>query len=297
VIGLQANVVERRKQAEGGVLWRIWPNEAIAALPGLRAGLVINRNRDHAWEQALAKKTAERRIAVSASFAETHDGYSLVLQDEDGITAIATVAFDKQAAQHPAEAEASVREHLARFGNTDFALQQLAINWSQPWFVPSSVLNKLRREAVARLEAARLAAYRRLPRKPVAEPPAIYPEESLSYLANVFNHAARSFYAKHGVKLIEAAYEQHEETGDVSLMITRHCIRYSLNLCPKQARGVTGVHGKVRAEPMTLVNGSERLTLKFDCKACEMHVMGRIKKHILKTPPPSAVPVTLDQAV
>ena len=30
---------------------------------------------------------------------------------------------------------------------------------------------------------------------------------------------------------------------------------------------------------MTLVNGSERLTLKFDCKACEMHVMGKMKKN------------------
>jgi len=26
---------------------------------------------------------------------------------------------------------------------------------------------------------------------------------------------------------------------------------------------------------MTLVNGADRLTLRFDCKACEMHVVGR----------------------
>ena len=48
--------------------------------------------------------------------------------------------------------------------------------------------------------------------------------------------------------------------------------------------------GQVRAEPMTLVNGYERLTLKFDCRACEMHVIGKIKKHIQKTPPPTTVP-------
>ena len=29
---------------------------------------------------------------------------------------------------------------------------------------------------------------------------------------------------------------------------------------------------------MTLVNGKERLTLRFDCKACEMHVVGKMKK-------------------
>ncbi len=108
----------------------------------------------------------------------------------------------------------------------------------------------------------------------------------------MYNSSARAFYAKHGVKLIAAAYEVHEETGEVPLMITRHCIRYSLSLCPKQAKGVIGVQGQVRAEPMTLFNGSEKLRLEFDCKACEMHVIGKIKQHILKTPPPTVVPVT-----
>ena len=59
-------------------------------------------------------------------------------------------------------------------------------------------------------------------------------------------------------------------------MITKHCLRYSHSLCPKEAKGwVKGVN----AEPMVLVNGKERLTLKFDCKACEMHVMGKAKKN------------------
>jgi len=43
---------------------------------------------------------------------------------------------------------------------------------------------------------------------------------------------------------------------------------------------------------MTLINGSERLRLEFDCRACEMHVMGRMKKHILKSAPPTVVPIT-----
>jgi putative protease len=128
-------------------------------------------------------------------------------------------------------------------------------------------------------------------RKASVEPPAQYPEETLSFLSNVYNSAARDFYAKHGVKLIAAAYEAHEEAGEVPLMITRHCIRYSLSLCPRQAKGVIGVQGQVRAEPMTLVNGTERLRLEFDCRKCEMHVMGKMKKHILKMPSPTAVPL------
>ena len=119
-----------------------------------------------------------------------------------------------------------------------------------------------------------------------------YPEESLSYLANVYNVAARAFYSRHGVKLIAAAYEAHEETGEVPVMITKHCLRFSFNLCPKQAKGVQGVQGQVRAEPMTLINGTERITLKFDCKPCEMHVMGTMTKSILRTLPPSSMPPT-----
>ncbi len=287
VIGLQANVVERKGKA-----WRIFPNEPMHTLKGLRPGIIISRNRDHAWEQALAKKSAERKIGVSATFAETAQGFSLTLQDEDGITATANITLDKQPAQQPEQAEKSLREQLDRFGSSDFELATPTIDWTQPWFVPSSALNKLRRDAVEQLEAARLKACARPPRKAAVEPPAKYPEASLSYLANVYNTAARAFYAKHGVKLIEAAYEAHEEAGEVSLMITRHCIRYSMSLCPKQARGVIGVQGQVRAEPMMLVNGSEKLRLEFDCRKCEMHVIGRAKKHVLKSPPTSDVPVT-----
>jgi putative protease len=108
----------------------------------------------------------------------------------------------------------------------------------------------------------------------------VYPEDTLTYLANVFNQKAHDFYAKHGVKVIGAAYESQEEEGEVSLMITKHCVRWSMSLCPKQAKGVTGVQGTVKAEPMQLINGKEKLTLRFDCKPCEMHVVGKLKTQV-----------------
>ncbi len=284
VVGLQANVVER--VADGH--WRVRPNEPMHSLPGLRPGVAISRNRDHAWEQALGRKSAERHIDVRATFTDTHDGFALTLRDSDDIAATATLACDRQLAQNVEQAAASLREQLGRFGNTDFVLRDLTNECRQAWFVPTSVANTLRRAAVEQLVAARHAAYRRPLRRPASEPPATYPEETLSYLANVYNQAARAFYARHGVKLIAAAYESHAEPGDVSLMITKHCLRYSFSLCPKQAKGVTGVQGQVRAEPMVLVNGNERLRLEFDCKACEMHVIGKMKKHIRNTAPPTA---------
>ncbi len=282
VVGTQANRVKRTNDD----LWRIWPNDPVEALPGLRAGLTINRNRDQSWEQALTKESAERRIDVDALFTETADGFSLTLTDSDGIGATVGLASEKQPAKDPAGAETSLREQLRRLGSTDFSLRDFRVAWTQPWFVPNSAANQLRRDAVAALEVARLATYERPLRRQPAELPMPYPEESLSYLANVYNSAARKFYERHGVKLIAAAYEAHEEAGEVSLMITKHCLRHAFSLCPHQAKGVTGVQGQVRAEPMTLINGNERLTLTFDCRACEMHVMGKIKPHILASPPP-----------
>ena len=41
----------------------------------------------------------------------------------------------------------------------------------------------------------------------------------------------------------------------------------------------TGIGTKVKAV-MTLINGNEKLILKFDCKACEMHVVGKMKKGV-----------------
>ncbi len=288
VVGVQINVAEHLR----GNIWRIQPNERISNLPGLRPGTAISRNRDHAWELALTKKSAERLIFVNASFSETPTGFALTLEDEDGIQASAEADFDKQSARDPDQAEAALTDQLNRFGNTGFSLAACTVEWQQPWFVPASLLNRLRRDAVEKLWVVRTENYVRKQRKSAVEPPVPYPEETLSYLANVYNQAARDFYAKHGVKVIAAAYESHEEPGEVSLMITKHCLRYSFSLCPKQAKGITGVQGQVRAEPMVLVNGDERINLRFDCRACEMHVMGKMKKHILKTPPPSSVPIT-----
>lgn len=286
LVGLQTNRVEALK---GQGRWRIFPKDPMAGFKDLRAGVEVNRNRSMEWVRTLEKKSAERHIGVWMKLQESPNGLALHLTDEDGHSAQASVSVVLQAAKDPSQADTKLREQLGRLGDTLFQPLDIALELSQPWFVPASVLNQLRREAVERLEAARAAALTRLPRAQPVEPPVPYPEDTLSYLANVYNHKARDFYAKHGVQVIAAAYESQEEEGEVSLMITKHCVRYSLSLCPKQAKGVTGVQGTVRAEPMQLINGKEKLTLRFDCKPCEMHVVGKIKRSVLNQTP--AVPL------
>jgi putative protease len=292
VVGVQANRAEKTGEGEEGAIWRIWPNERLADLPGLKAGITLHRNRDHDWELALTKKSADRRVGVWLKLVDTPDGLALTATDEDGISVTALAAIALEPAQQADKALAGLRDNLGKLGNTMFTLQGVELAISQPWFVPASVINGLRRSAIESLDIARVAAWPRPERKPEVVPPVPYPETSLSYLANVYNDAARQFYTRHGVQLIDAAYEAHQEAGEVSLMITKHCLRFSYNLCPKQAKGVKGVQGQVKAEPMTLKTGDDTYTLRFDCKPCEMHVVGKMKKHIFNAPPPSSVPVS-----
>jgi hypothetical protein len=228
-------------------------------------------------------------MGVWMQLAETSSGLQLSLTDEAGHTGTAQMSIAWQAPKDSAQAEEKLKTALGKLGDTLFEPLDVQVALPRPWFVPPSQLNALRRDAVQALEVARAQGLHRLPRAVPVSPPVAYPEDTLTYLANVLNQKARDFYAKHGVKVIDAAYESQEELGEVSLMITKHCVRFSLSLCPKQAKGVTGVQGTVKAEPMQLINGKEKLTLRFDCKPCEMHVVGKIKKSVLNAVPESPV--------
>jgi putative protease len=277
LVGLRVNTVEGK---------RLYPNEMPV---DIRSNTTVYRNRDHAFMRLLEKDSGARKIALQIIFAETSNGFALCVTDETGLSATVQTMAKKLRADNVEKAENSLRDNLSKLGSTDFTVDEIYIQTSQAWFLPASVINNLRRDAIEQLQNVRQAAYQRPPRKAETEPPAIFPEDTLSYLANVYNQKARAFYQKHGVKLIAKAYEANEELSEVPVMITKHCLRFSHGLCPKEAKGVIGVQGTVTAEPMTLINGNDRFTLKFDCKPCEMHVMGTIRKPVIKMGPPQTL--------
>ena len=269
--GLRINTAEHV-----GSGYRLFPSLTDGKLPAdLRPGTTVYRNHDQDFERQLEKKSAERRIPLRMRLEETDTGFTLYLADESGITAAATLTHAKEAAQNPERALTALHESLGKLGNTIYAASAIDLALSVPWFIPASALNALRREAIEALDAARQAAWRRPPCRPAVIPPVPYPGEALTYLGNVYNQRARAFYERHGIKLIEPAFESGQENittaGEVSLMITKHCLRYSFNLCPKQVKGI-------RPDPLILSNGNDKLTLRFDCKQCEMHVVGRPKR-------------------
>jgi len=290
VVGFRANIAEPKgefeEDGEKRYRYRVEPNEMPAGLHQLRPNHPLNRNLDHNWQQALLKTSSERRIGLTWAARLREAQLEVTATSEEGISASVTLPGPFGVANKPEQALDTLRDLLGQLGTTEYHATDIQLDAPQAFFIPNSQLKALRREVIEALTAARVAAHPRGGRKAETTPPPVYPDAHLSFLANVYNQKARDFYHRHGVKLIDAAFEAHEETGEVPVMITKHCLRFSFNLCPKQAKGVTGV--KTKVAPMQLIHGDEVLTLKFDCKPCEMHVVGKIKGHILGLPQPGS---------
>jgi collagenase-like PrtC family protease len=290
VVGFRSNISELlsefAEEGEKRYRYRVEPNEMPEAMHRVRPQQPLNRNLDHNWQQALLKTSAERRVAVSWQVALHGDQLSVSVTSDEGISASVSLDGPFAAAKDAEQAREQLADGLSKLGTTMYYSTGAQIDCEAVPFIPGSQLKALRREAIEALTKARVAAHPRGGRKPVSVPAPVYPESHLTFLANVYNDKARTFYQRYGVQLIDAAYEAHEEAGEVPVMITKHCLRFSFNLCPKQAKGVTGVRTKV--SDMQLIHQDEVLTLKFDCKPCEMHIIGKMKGHILHQPQPGS---------
>jgi putative protease len=290
VVGFRANIAEPRGEFEEDgqkrYRYRVEPNEMPEGLHKLRPNHPLSRNLDHNWQQALQRTSSERRVGVEWHAVLREQRLMLTLSSEEGVSVQVALDGPFGVANKPQQALEQLHDLLGQLGTTLYHADRIELDAPQAYFIPNSQLKALRREAIEALTAARVQAHPRGGRKAETTPPPVYPESHLSFLANVYNQKARDFYHRHGVQLIDAAYEAHEEHGEVPVMITKHCLRFSFNLCPKQAKGVTGVRTKVA--PMQLIQGDEVLTLKFDCKPCEMHVIGKMKSHIIDLPTPGS---------
>ncbi|WP_392553320.1 U32 family peptidase [Orbus wheelerorum] len=289
VVGFRADKVEKLSSD----IYRVFPNELPKSLLSIKLPYIINRNLDHVWQQSLLKESSQRRIAVAFNLKSCQGGIELIAKSEEGIEVSQSLLSQFDLAEQADKARKNLQDSLAKLGQTIYYASAIEIELDPVYFIPSSQLNQLRRDVIDKLSEARMASYLRNTRKDEVLPAPIYPETQLSFLANVYNHKAREFYLRHGVELIENAYESHNVKDDAPLMITKHCLRFAFNLCPKQAKGVQGV--KTKVTPMKLVHNNEELILKFNCKACEMQVWGKIKSHVLKMPLAGSEIIFLDK--
>jgi len=234
-------------------------------MPAITLNTLLYRNYDARFEQQMAKPSAERKLAVNISFSDNSFGFTLCMEDESGARIMITRPFKKEKAR--VSQESNIRTQLSKLGNTLFEPETVNIEMEEDWFVPSSVLTDMRQQATEKLLLSHNIRYRReLTEFRQSGEPAPFIQGQLSYLGNVANKKAESFYQQHGVKEIDKAFEL-EQSKNVPLMFTRHCLRYSMGWCP--------LHGGSKSpfkEPYFLSYKDKRLRLHFNCSNCEMQV-------------------------
>ena len=241
---------------------RIFPAGEVPRIPPRTR---LYRNFDQEFEKLLARKSAERKIALRWALWETPQGFALSAEDEDGNHAARSFDYPKELARSPQDA--NLRAQLGKLGNTPFeAVGEMDIRLADNWFLPASVVTDWRRQVVDCLLQVRRIRYRREWQvwKPTAH---AFPLASLTYLGNVMNGEARRFYLEHGVATVAPAYEA-QAVPEAVLMFCRHCLRYSMGWCPTFQKKRSPYR-----EPYYLVSSDgRRFRLSFDCKNCQMKV-------------------------
>ena len=243
-------------------------------IPRIRPRTRLYRNFDQEFERILTRKSSERKIGIVWELWDTSFGFALSATDEDDNRVVLSFPYPREMARTPQEENLCTQ--LSRLGNTPFEVSDslagkasgVIIRFSGNWFLPASVIADWRRQVIDKLVVARRVTYRRelAVWKPTGH---AFPATALTYLGNVMNDAARSFYLEHGLSSVAPAYEK-QAVPDAVLMFCKHCLRYSMGWCPTHQKG----HSLYR-EPYYLVGtDGERFRLSFDCKNCQMKVYG-----------------------
>ena len=235
-------------------------------MPSISAGTEVYRNFDQEFEKALARESAVRKIGADILFEETTDGYLVSMTDEDGNVARLESDWKKEDARTPQES--NIRTQLGKLGNTRFEARSIIVRLDGERFIPSSLLSDMRRQVTSELEKARMDSYVRPAVGMASDTVPAYPVKELTYLGNVMNAQARTFYQDHGVASIDDALEKSAPDNAV-IMFCRHCIKNSLGMCPKERKRDLKPH-----EPLFLVlQDGRHFGLRFDCSHCRMEVL------------------------
>lgn len=232
-------------------------------------GTEIYRNSDAAFNKLVEREDATiRKIGVTFSLKEAATGFELSVIDEDGHTTSLSMDNEKTPSTKGDVIKDELKKNLSKTGNTPFIVDEINIDFSENWFIPTSKINEMRRLVLEQLMDVRVKEYIReeFQLKKTDHP---YPVKELDFTYNVSNKLARAFYHRHGVTEIEKAFEIQWDPGKSRVMVTKYCVKYELGKCARFQRDTMGE--KV-VEPLSLKHGENEYKLKFNCKPCEMEI-------------------------
>ena len=238
----------------------------------LRQGVALYRNNDQQFERLLSRPSAVRRLSLTMSLSATESGFALDVATEDGRKARVEAKAEHTVAQKP-QHENIVRQ-LSKLGTTIYDCTNITIPDDFPWFVPSSLLAQMRRDACARVSDCSKTSH---PSPQSVHPspqtvhlsPLTYKNPSRPpYLLNASNTLAVEFYRQLGVEA--SAFETQKKHGEgEKLMQCRFCLRHALGYCVNK-----GGRKPQWKEPLFLrLPDGRKFQLQFNCKRCEMYLL------------------------
>jgi putative protease len=232
-------------------------------------GTEIYRNSDAAFNKLVEREDATiRKIGVYLTLKESKNGFELSVIDEDGHTTSLSMENEKTPSTKGDVIKDELKKNLSKTGNTPFIVDEINIDFSENWFIPTSKINEMRRLVLEQLIEIRVKEYVREEFQ-LTKTDHPYPVKELDFTYNVSNKMARAFYHRHGVTEIEKAFEIQWDPGKSRVMVTKYCVKYELGKCARFQRDTMGE--KV-VEPLSLKHGDNEYKLKFNCKPCEMEI-------------------------
>ena len=233
----------------------------------LRQGVALYRNNDQQFERLLSRPSAVRRLSLTMSLSATESGFALDVATEDGRKARVEAKAEHTVAQKP-QHENIVRQ-LSKLGTTIYDCTNITIPDDFPWFVPSSLLAQMRRDACAEVSEHSLTSKNPSPLTSNSLSPLTYKNPSRPpYLLNASNTLAVEFYRQLGVEA--SAFETQKKHGvGEKLMQCRFCLRHALGYCVNK-----GGRKPQWKEPLFLrLPDGRKFQLQFNCKRCEMYLL------------------------
>lgn len=229
----------------------------------------IFRNYNIAFEKELERNMPQLAIPTSLAFTREESSCYIKVSCLDG-----KISFNYNITQQTEEASnqelalKNISTQLAKKAE-HFSFNFCGFNGESVPFYTISTLNSIRRE-IAQILSEKLEEQRVKEKESTAKNISEKSNNHIhsttaTYLANIANPISKEVYKELGYKKIDDAYEL-APTPQAELMRTKYCIKHELGLCHKQ-----GVSYNKR---LFLVNGKNKLELKFQCSLCEMLVIG-----------------------
>lgn len=234
---------------------------------GIEPNSRIYRNHNISFHQQILNSSTHRFINIEAEISEKDSMVYLKIYDSNGLIISVSQPSSNEPPKNAEIFAETVKKQLFKTNNTIFRITKIAIIGNLS-FIKIAEINALRREALERF-SFELHKVARPTVVAKSKKDAKVKNSSFDYKANIINSKAESIYADLGSSSIEKGIDASSNFYDKELMVTKHCIKYELGNCPKEAIQNEVVNIRY---PIYLTDNANKYLLEFDCKECVMKI-------------------------